>query len=61
MEVLAMVAIGIVLIAGLSRKAGNRSGSQKSQPRDKGKQVIIRKNGKQIRYRINRYGEIFEE
>ena len=54
------IILGLIIV-GLASQSGNQNTPRKPDPAPKKKQVIIRKNGRQKEYKINQYGEIFEE
>ena len=61
MGALVLLIIVGTIVACAATHSGDQKTPQKPHSRSKGKQVIIRKNGQQKHYKINQYGEIFED
>ncbi len=61
MEALALCVIIGTVIVGLATQYRNAGPPRDSQPPSRKKRVIIKKNGQQKQYRVNQYGEVFEE
>ena len=61
MNLLVLLIIFGLVIACLTNQSSNQNPPRKPGPSPKKRQVILRKNGQQKKYRINQYGEVFEE